>query len=201
MDEVREDFLQRWQVSADDRLLQERGWRGQRLCFPEQAWEHTAPGPDQPCHQKSIWKSQCRRREKRLLWGQETEPSSAFFLPYYAAFCTRLCERETNVKVIQKIMGHADIQTTLDIYAEVTDAVKHKTMEKIQGEEEFFWGHHKKQGKEGAEVCIMYRGSPFLRVQVGLTHDFCSEIFLLNSDVVFWSTMQTAYSKNRLSLL
>ena len=53
-------------------------------------------------------------------------------------FCTRLCERETNVKVIQEIMGHADIQTTLDIYAEVTDAVKHKTMEKIQGEEDFF---------------------------------------------------------------
>ena len=53
-------------------------------------------------------------------------------------FCTRLCERETNVKVIQEIMGHADIQITLQIYAEVTDAVKHKTMEKIQGEENIF---------------------------------------------------------------
>ena len=36
-------------------------------------------------------------------------------------FCSRLCENETNVKVIQTIMGHKDIQTTLDIYAEVTD--------------------------------------------------------------------------------
>lgn len=53
-------------------------------------------------------------------------------------FCTRLCERETNVKIIQEIMGHADIQTTLDIYAEVTDAAKHKTMEMIQDEEEIF---------------------------------------------------------------
>ena len=27
-------------------------------------------------------------------------------------FCTRLCERETNLKIIQSIMGHKDIQTT-----------------------------------------------------------------------------------------
>ena len=53
-------------------------------------------------------------------------------------FCTRLCERETNVKVIQEIMGHADIQTTLDIYAEVTDAVKHKTMVKLQDGRDLF---------------------------------------------------------------
>ena len=33
-------------------------------------------------------------------------------------FCTRLCERETNLKIIQSIMGHKDIQSTMDIYAE-----------------------------------------------------------------------------------
>jgi len=36
-------------------------------------------------------------------------------------FCSRLCENETNVKVIQSVMGHKDIQTTLDIYAEVSE--------------------------------------------------------------------------------
>lgn len=30
-------------------------------------------------------------------------------------FCTRLCEKESNVKVIQTIMGHKDIETTLGI--------------------------------------------------------------------------------------
>lgn len=35
-------------------------------------------------------------------------------------FCTRLCENDVNVKVIQTIMGHKEIQTTLDIYAEIT---------------------------------------------------------------------------------
>lgn len=39
-------------------------------------------------------------------------------------FCTRLCENETNIKVIQMIMGHKDIQTTLDIYAEVSESKK-----------------------------------------------------------------------------
>lgn len=39
-------------------------------------------------------------------------------------FCTRLCENETNIKVIQSVMGHKDIQTTLDIYADVTEQKK-----------------------------------------------------------------------------
>lgn len=42
-------------------------------------------------------------------------------------FCTRLCENETNVKLIQEIMGHKDIQTTLDIYAEITESKKIET--------------------------------------------------------------------------
>lgn len=39
-------------------------------------------------------------------------------------FCSRLCENETNVKFIQDIMGHKDIRTTLDIYAEISETKK-----------------------------------------------------------------------------
>lgn len=46
-------------------------------------------------------------------------------------FCSRLCENETNVKVIQEIMGHANIETTLDIYAEVNYAKKKESMERL----------------------------------------------------------------------
>lgn len=35
------------------------------------------------------------------------------------SFCTRLCENDVNPKVIQVIMGHSDITTTMNIYAEV----------------------------------------------------------------------------------
>ena len=36
-------------------------------------------------------------------------------------FCTRLCENETNIKVIQAVMGHKDIQITMNIYADVSN--------------------------------------------------------------------------------
>ena len=35
-------------------------------------------------------------------------------------FCSRLCENGTNIKLIQQIMGHSDIRTTMNIYAEVS---------------------------------------------------------------------------------
>lgn len=47
-------------------------------------------------------------------------------------FCTRLCENDVNVKVIQTIMGHKDIQTTLDIYAEVSDGKKQQEVIKLE---------------------------------------------------------------------
>lgn len=46
-------------------------------------------------------------------------------------FCTRLCENESNLKVIQSIMGHKNIQTTMDIYAEATETKKKETMENL----------------------------------------------------------------------
>ncbi len=33
--------------------------------------------------------------------------------------------------MIQSIMGHANIETTLDIYAEVTETKKHEAIEKL----------------------------------------------------------------------
>ena len=53
-------------------------------------------------------------------------------------FCTRLCEVETNLKVVQSIMGHADIETTMDIYAEVSDMMRQKTMGKVAHEYSIF---------------------------------------------------------------
>ena len=46
-------------------------------------------------------------------------------------FCTRFCEHETNLKVIQEIMGHANIQTTMDIYAEATEMSKKESVAKF----------------------------------------------------------------------
>lgn len=48
-------------------------------------------------------------------------------------FCTRFCENESNMKVIQSIMGHSDIATTMDIYAEATREKKQEIMANLQG--------------------------------------------------------------------
>ena len=53
-------------------------------------------------------------------------------------FCTRLCEVETNLKTIQYIMGHADIQTTMDIYAEATEESNVNAMNKLADVVNFF---------------------------------------------------------------
>ncbi|MBR5578333.1 MAG: tyrosine-type recombinase/integrase, partial [Lachnospiraceae bacterium] len=65
---------------------------------------------------------------------EEREP---VILPFFSChtfrhtFCTRFCENETNVKVIQSVMGHADIQTTMDVYAEVTERKKKESMDNL----------------------------------------------------------------------
>lgn len=64
----------------------------------------------------------------------QEEGREPLFLPPFSAhslrhtFCTRFCENESNVKVIQSVMGHADITTTMDIYAEATEEKKQEIM-------------------------------------------------------------------------
>lgn len=67
------------------------------------------------------------------------EDREAILLPDFSAhnlrhtFCTRFCENETNPKVIQDIMGHADISATMDIYAEATEETKKKVLTNLEG--------------------------------------------------------------------
>ena len=69
------------------------------------------------------------KEEIQLAKEENREP---VLLPHFTAhhlrhtFCTRFCENETNLKVIQEIMGHSDISTTMDIYAEATDEKKYE---------------------------------------------------------------------------
>ena len=68
-----------------------------------------------------------------------TEHREAVVIPHFSVhnlrhtFCTRFCENETNIKVIQDIMGHADIGTTMNIYAEATESKKRESFENLQG--------------------------------------------------------------------
>lgn len=68
----------------------------------------------------------------------KAEKREPLLLPDFSAhhlrhtFCTRFCENETNIKVIQSVMGHKDIQTTMDIYADCTEEKKKEVIEKME---------------------------------------------------------------------
>jgi integrase len=47
-------------------------------------------------------------------------------------FTTRLCESGININVIKTVLGHSDISTTLDIYADVTKDYKKAEMERFE---------------------------------------------------------------------
>ena len=77
-------------------------------------------------NKKEAEKSQAENREPELL-------------PHFSVhnlrhtFCTRFCENETNIKIIQEIMGHADITTTMDIYNEATLDKKKESFANLEG--------------------------------------------------------------------
>lgn len=72
------------------------------------------------------------------------EHREPIILPYFSChifrhtFCTRFCEQEKDIKVIQEIMGHADIKTTMQIYADVTEMKKQEDFSEIIEKGEIF---------------------------------------------------------------
>lgn len=68
----------------------------------------------------------------------EKGKTDAVLLPKFSChtlrhtFTTRLCESGINIKVIQSVLGHADISTTLDIYADVTKDLKKLEMQTFE---------------------------------------------------------------------
>lgn len=74
----------------------------------------------------------------------EKEKRQPVLIPHFSChhfrhtFCTRFCENETNVKVIQSVMGHANIETTMNVYAEVTEIKKKESIEKLSKNMDIF---------------------------------------------------------------
>lgn len=70
---------------------------------------------------------------------ERTEKREPILLPNFIChnlrhtFCTRYCENESNLKVIQEIMGYKDIATTIEIYAEATSEAKVKSFGNLEG--------------------------------------------------------------------
>lgn len=84
----------------------------------------------QPQHQGTLNKALHRIirdcNDEIMLKGQ----TNSTMLPHFSChslrhtFATRMCEAGVNVKVIQDSLGHADVSTTLNIYADATRDLK-----------------------------------------------------------------------------
>ena len=65
------------------------------------------------------------------------KPKNLILLPKFSCHslrhtcATRLCEAGINMKVIQDVLGHADITTTMNIYTEATKNLKKKEIDKF----------------------------------------------------------------------
>ena len=75
--------------------------------------------------------------DEQFLYSDEPD----VLLPHFSChslrhtFTTRMCEAGVNIKVIQDALGHSDISTTLNIYADVTKEMK---AEEFKGLDSYF---------------------------------------------------------------
>lgn len=69
----------------------------------------------------------------------EREHREPEYIPHFSAhnlrhtFCTRLYENEPNMKVVQEIMGHSNITTTMNIYTDVEKTMKIRSFKNLDG--------------------------------------------------------------------
>ncbi len=81
----------------------------------------------------------CRDHNAEEATLAESESREPTLLPHFSVhnlrhtFCTRFCENETNLKIIQEIMGHADISTTMNVYNEATREKKMESFANLEG--------------------------------------------------------------------
>lgn len=72
------------------------------------------------------------------------ETREAVLLPNFTAhnlrhtFCTRMCEKEHDLKIIQEIMGHSDIATTMNIYNKTNMHRKKKSFSTLEATYDIF---------------------------------------------------------------
>ena len=65
--------------------------------------------------------------------------ASCVLLPHFSChslrhtFATRMCEAGVNIKVIQDTLGHSDVSTTLNIYADATKELKKSEFNNFEG--------------------------------------------------------------------
>lgn len=80
----------------------------------------------------------CNDEALELLAAGKTKKDSVVLLPRFSCHslrhtcATRLCEAGVNMKVVQDVLGHADITTTMNIYTDATKSFKQQEMNRLE---------------------------------------------------------------------
>ena len=78
---------------------------------------------------------ECNKAEMKRAKEENREP---VIIPHFSVhhlrhtFCTRFCENEVDLKIIQEIMGHSDISITMNIYNEATLERKKQSFARLE---------------------------------------------------------------------
>lgn len=134
VDEVFDAFLDEYQFQKCLGFCEEEidGYSG----FVFSTTTHTVYLPGAVNHAIHRATKNYNKKEKMRADYEEREP---LILPDFSAhnlrhtFCTRLCENDVNIKVIQTVMGHSDITTTMNIYADCHKEKKKEALDSLKG--------------------------------------------------------------------
>lgn len=115
-------------TKEDGSLMTERSWRNSWESYIT-ALETQANG----CHKR--WYGKTKEHKKILADGGKLPPWKDISIRPHDmrhSFCTMLYEADVDLKTAQKWMGHADQETTLQIYTHLTDAKEQKASEALE---------------------------------------------------------------------
>lgn len=79
----------------------------------------------------------CKSYNSEEVLKAKKEGREALILPNFSChhlrhtFATRLCETESNVKIVQSVLGHAQFETSYDYYCEATEKSKQESFEEL----------------------------------------------------------------------
>ena len=93
--------------------------------------------PDQYLHQ--VYTRENISAQVKQVIREYNENTAGYKLPEFSThqlrhtFATRLCRNSSDLKSIQKILGHKDISTTMNIYADATEDGVAESMQALEG--------------------------------------------------------------------